>query len=416
MKTRGLTERGRFRVTLPEAAFDSGALTARGLRIEQSARMHDLATVRFRSRLVNWKSTLAPGTPVEIEWSSQFSPRGKFFGYVSYVRPHMKRDSYYDFDLIVAGASKALRLTAQRTWINKSVSDIVVDVAKQFRLNPIVEPGSFRRPTTTMNGESYWEFLLKLTGPLGYGLWVDGVNLYCAPISTLVEAGYNAAPVATAMSLGGLDARALKHTVGVDSFTMAAGLANENGLYTGDPATAYSLSPVGAAESVESAKPGSATKRRRKVTSRNVRTVKGKVAHTRMEAKKLAQGVAENGLLALDANLVCAGTPLLKPYAPVYLDLQNTMTSGWWVTKSVVHEFPVGEASTYTCTCVVATDSLSDSSEGRPQDLRTIPLPTDRGGRSRLGRERSAQLKRNQTIPVEGKTSDLVNAFRWVAV
>jgi hypothetical protein len=135
-----------------------------------------------------------------------------------------------------------------------------------------------------------------------------------------------------------------------------------------------------------------------------------------MEAKKLAQGVAENGLLALDANLVCAGTPLLKPYAPVYLDLQNTMTSGWWVTKSVVHEFPVGEASTYTCTCVVATDSLSDSSEGRPQDLRTIPLPTDRGGRSRLGRERSAQLKRNQTIPVEGKTSDLVNAFRWVAV
>jgi len=413
MSTSGLLSRGSFQVELPEATFDSSLLYFRGLRIEQSARLHDLATLRVRSRQVNWKDTLAPGTPIAITWSSDSGPSSEFYGYVSYVRPIMKRESYYDFDVIASGASKSMRATDQRTWRNKSVSEIVIDVARKFKLNPIVAPGGVRRPTTTMNGESYWEFLLRITAPLGMGLWVDGVNLYCAPISSLVNNNFNRAPIVTAFGLAGAD---LKRTVGVESFSVASGISNESGLYTGDPATAYALSPVGSTNAVATAKPGTATKRRRKVTSRNVRTIRGKVAHTRSEAQKLAAGAAENGLLAIDGSLVCGGTGLLKPYAPVYLDLQNSMTSGWWVTKSVVHEFQTGEPSHYTCTCVVSTDSLSDSTENRPEQRQTVTLPTDRGSGDRLSKARKATLKRNQSIPVEGKTSDLVNAFRWVAV
>jgi hypothetical protein len=388
-----------------------------GLRIEQSVRMHDLATIRFRSRFVDWKSVLAPGTPVEISWKSATSRSRTFVGYVNYVRPILSRTNYHDFDVVVAGASKVLRATSQRVWRDKSVSEIVSEVAREFGLNPVVESHSMRRPTTTMKGESYWEFLTRITGPIGFGLWADGINLYAGSISSLVGQQFEGAPVATSFGFGGVDPEEMRFTVGVESFSTMAGLATESGMYTGDPAKAYSINPSGGPESVVQAKPGSATKRRRRTTSPNVRVVTGKVSHSRAEADALARGVAENGLLAMDATLNCGGNPLLRPYSPIYLDLYSPAVSGWWIVKSVVHEFPTDDRGRYTCRAVVSTDSLSESTDPGPQGtIRTIDPQSLVGQQKVRGRYRQAQLKRNRSIPVEGKTEGLVGAFRWVAV
>lgn len=408
---------GSFSVSLPEAVFDPQYLRPLGLRIEQSVRLHDMATIRFRSRFVDWKSVLAPGTPVSITWKSKFSSNRSFYGYVSYVKPAMTRTKYHDFDVVVSGASKILRATSQRVWRDKSVSEIVSEVARDFKLNPVVEPHSLRRSTTTMKGESYWEFLSRITGPIGFGLWADGVNLYAGSISSLARDQFDGAPVVTSFGLAGVDKESLGYTIGMESFTTSAGLATESGMYTGDPAKAYAMNPAGGPESVAQARPGSATKRNRKTSSPNVRIVSGRVSHSRSEADALARGVAENGLLAIDGSLSCGGSPLLRPYAPVYLDLYNAATSGWWIVKSVIHEFSADKRGQYTCRCVVSTDSLSESTDDGPQGSVRRVSPEAIVGQQRLrGRYREPVLRRTKTVPVEGKTDGLVGAFRWVAV
>lgn len=208
---------GSFSVSLPEAVFDPQYLRPLGLRLEQSARLHDLATIRFRSRFIDWKSVLAPGTPVSITWKSRFSPSRSFYGYVSYVKPVMTRTKYHDFDVVVSGASKILRATSQRVWRDKSVSEIVSEVAREFKLNPVVEKHSLRRSTTAMKGESYWEFLSRITGPIGFGLWADGVNLYSGSISSLARDQFDGAPVVTSFGLAGVDRESLRYTIGMDS-------------------------------------------------------------------------------------------------------------------------------------------------------------------------------------------------------
>lgn len=409
---------GSFQVELPEAVFDARYFKALSLRLEQSVRMHDLATIRFRSRFINWKSVLAPGTPVRITWKSSSSRSQSFVGYVSYVRPVLTRTKYLDFDVIVSGASKVLRATDQTVWRDKSVSEIVTDVAKKFNLNPLVEPHNLRRPTTVMKGESYWEFLTRITGPIGYGLWADGVNLYAGSISSLAADQFDAAPVVTSFGLSGLSKDELRYTVGMESFSTAAGLSTESGMYTGDPARAYAMNPAGGPESVAQAASGSATRRRKRAASPNIRVVSGRVSHSRSEADALARGAAENGLLALDGRLRCQGSPLLRPYAPVYLNLYSQASSGWWVVKSVVHEFSEEYRGRYSCQCTVSTDSLDDSSEyENPQGtIRTLSPSAVVGQQSIRGRSRNAELRRMRGIPVEGKTEGLVNAFRWVAV
>ena len=408
---------GSFTVEFPEAVFDPQYLRPLGIRIEQSVRMHDLITIRVRSRFIDWKSVLAPGTPVKVSWKSAFSKSRTVVGYVSYVRPMMTRTKYHDFDVVVSGASKILRATSQRVWRDKSVPEIVRQVAQEFGLNPIVENHSLRRPTTTMKGESYWEFLTRITGPIGFGLGADGVNLYCGSISSLAALNFDAAPVVTSFGLAGVGAEELKYTVGMDTFSTSAGLATESGMYTGDPGKAYAINPAGGTESIGEAKPGSATKRRRRTTSPNVRIVTGKVSHTRSEADALARGIAENGLLAVDASLQCGGNPLLRPYAPVYLDIFEPSVSGWWIVKSVIHEFSPEKRGQYTCRCIVSTDSLSDSDDAGPQGtLRTVNPEAMVGQQSVRGRYRPAELRKSRGVPVEGKTAGLVNAFRWVAV
>lgn len=407
---------GSFTVSFPEAVFDPQYLRPLGMRLEQSVRMHDLATIRFRSRFIDWKSVLAPGSPVSVSWKSKFSQEHTFFGYISYVRPSMTRTKYHDFDVIVSGASKILRATSQRVWRDKSVSEIASEVAREFDLNPLIEQHSLRRPTTTMKGESYWEFLSRITAPIGFGLWADGVNLYCGSISSLVRDGFDGAAKVTSFGYAGVTQGDLPFTVGMETFSTSAGLATESGLYTGDPAKAYAMNPSGGPESVSQAKPGSATRRNRRTASPNVRIVTGRVSHSRPESDALARGAAENGLLAIDAHLTCAGTPLLRPYAPVYLDIYSEATSGWWIVKSVIHEFSPDKRGEYTCRCVVSTDSLADSTDSGPSGLRTVS-PSVLVGQGKLrGKYREPQLRRKKTVPVEGKTEGLVNAFRWVAV
>lgn len=407
---------GGYQIELPEVADSGERFRPLGLRIEQTVQMHDLATVRVRSFALDWYSVLAPGSPIKIRYGSMNGGTREFVGYINYIRPILKHDDYYDFDIIAAGASKILRTTAARTWKARTVPEIVSEVAREFRLNPIVEPHSLRRPTTAMRGESYWEFLSDLTLQIGFGLWADGVNLYAASIGKLATESKSNTPVVTAFGFAGMTDAERENASPLLSFKTNAGLYTETGPYTGNQALSVAVAPVGNTNSGVTKAPKSGTKRKKVVTSSYVKPIKGKVSHSRLESDLLAAGAAENGMLAIDGHLVCGGHSSIRPYSLIYLDTQDYSASGYWIVKSVTHEFPVGDHTHYQCQATVSTDSLAPSTDSMPTGLRTIN-PYDLAGRGPLrGSRKSAQARRERSIPVEGKTSDLVNAFRWVAV
>lgn len=412
--THTLKSPGRFVVDLPTVVVDHTLIGLLGLRVEQSAYMHDLAVVHMKSRSVDWYSALAPGTPIKITWNSQSGDPGTFVGYVSHVRPKMKGDDYYRFDVIATGASRILRATAQKVWRNKSYAEIAQEIAKKFGLNPIVEQHGLRKAQVRMTGESYWEFLSKAAKEIGYGLWVDGVNMYFAPISSLFTRGMPHAPLVSALGPETGDYGA-KRTVISESFTTAAGITNEHG-FSGNQTQVVAMSPTTGTNSTSRGKPGSATKRQKKVVSPTTDYITNRVAHTKKDAQLLASGAADLGLMSVDGHLTCAGTSGLKPFFPVYLEMQNYQTSGWWITKSVVHEFNQDAKTIYVSHAVVSTDSLAPSAMDAPPNARTIDLGTASQSRSVKGSAKEAKLQKKKNTPVEGKTSDLVGAYQWVAL
>lgn len=404
---RSMVGRGSYQVSFPKARFNPDFIVPLSMEIVQEASHHDAAVVRFKSRRVDWRTAMAPGTPIKIAWKSRTSPESFFFGYVTNVRPLMKHDDYYRFDVYAVGASRALRQTGQEVWKNLSAPQIASKVARRFGLRPVVLDYPLRKPQTLQSGRSYWEVLSDLADQIGYALWVDGTTLYFMPISSMIAQGFQTAPVLSAMNASNKSKKAPEYAI--LNFESIVGLNNESS-GAGDQVSISAAQPSGEAVSSRRA-PGTALKRKKKVSSPYVDFLQGRAVYSKKDADALAQGRAEKSLMAIDSHVESEGTPALRPFSPVYLETQSRSTSGWWAVKSVRHR--MGTELAYVCESVLSTDSVYPSTDGKPRGLRNLlkKPPTT----ALLAPSRTT-LRPLQFSPVRGRSSDIDQAYEWVAV
>lgn len=401
-------DRGSFLISLPTAKFDPSYLKPLSIEIVQEARHHDAAVIRYKSRLVDWRNTLAPGTPVSVQWKSQTSPKSQFYGYITHVKPLQKHDDYYRFDVYAVGASRVLRATSQDMWRNISAPQLAAKVARNFGLKPVVIDHPMRKPQIAQAGRSYWEMLADLANQIGYAMWVNGTTLYFLPISTMVSSGFKEAQILSAMNSSNKSKTNPEYAL-LD-FTSVTGLSSEMSDYSGDQIDVSALTPT--AQVASRKRPGTAVKRQRKVSSPYVNYLQDQAVYSKRDADSLAQGQADNGLMAIDAHVESEGTAGMRPYAPVYLETQNSATSGWWIVKSVRHRMTSNEQP-YICESVLSTDSIYPSSSKKPRGLQNLlsgPPATE------VPKPAKTVLRASKFSPIKGRTSDVGQAYQWRAV
>lgn len=402
---------GEFRVRFPLSTVDPGEVSLMHLTIQQTAREHDQAILRVRTRRVNWGQTLATGTPIRIFWRGKSTDDNQFLGYVTHVRPFVKAaDNRYEFDIVAIAASRDLRVTGKNTWKNKSVPEIVRAIGKEFGYKVVTKSHPLRRPQTVQRGETYWEFLDRLAKRIGYTLRVDRTTIFFLPLEDLVQAGLSRAPrLSTSPTVDDGD----WDDASIMSFSAWGGAESESGDYSTDTAVVVAVDPATGNVIEESADPGSALKRGRKTKPRYKR-YEPVIAHNRKDAKALAKGRASGGMMAVDAQMHCIGFGSMAPYRPVYLALHEPELTGWWIVKSVTHTIDMADGL-YTCDAVVSTDSLTPSAI----PARTKKRHRDIKGETLKGwrlQPTESRLKTQKKGFVKGKTSDGSNPSRWVAV
>lgn len=402
---------GEFDVRLPLSRVESSDISLRQLTIKQTARQHDQAVIRLRSRTMRWAQSLSSGTPIRIFWRGRSTDDSQFVGYITHVRPYVKSaDNVFEFDIVAVAASRDLRVTGKNTWKNKSAPDIVKDIGKQFGFKVVTKPHPLKRPQTVQHGETYWEFLNRLAQRIGYTLRVEQTTIFFLPLEDMIQAAVSQAPRLTTLAEedeGDWDEATIA------SFSAWGGSTTESTEYSADTAIVVAVDPITGQAVEESADPGTAVKRGRR-TKPPYKKYEPVIAHNRKDAKALAQGKASNGMMAVDAQMECVGYGSLAPYRPVYLTLTEPDLNGWWIVKSVTHTIEV-ESGNYICDVTVSTDSLTPSA-----------IPPRKKNRSRdVGREKLQGWKLSPAISklkvtkpgfVVGKTADGQNACRWVAV
>lgn len=406
---------GRYLAQFPASRYDKTSVFAKDFRIVQSARAHDMAVIRMVSRTIDWQNVLASSAPVRITWQSTNvdETKGEFVGYVTHVKPVIQaHESNYSFEVYAVSASRVFRQTSQEAWRNKRMTDVVADIGKKAGMNAVVRAHPMKRSQIILGGASQWEFMAELSETLGYGLTTRGTNLLFMPITDLIDVEFESAPVISSL-VSGRSTKGPK--LRLESFTMNSGVTRETrDSYSNDAVNVVSVNPVNGQVSSARRSPGSAVKRRKKVTSPYVEYSRS-VAHSKSEADLLAASGAENGLMALDAKITCSGSAALKPYMPVYIEGRNDQMTGWWIVKSVTHLMDKDNGQ-YLCEAIISTDSLAASAIPPASTLRKRNFGKEIAkGWSSRGLKRS-RLREMQPVKTRGKTSDNFDAFRWVSL
>ena len=92
------------------------------------------------------------------------------------------------------------------------------------------------------------------------------------------------------------------------------------------------------------------------------------MAHSRADAKLLAKGAADNGMMAFDAVLHVGGQHGIKPYRPVSLSVKDRKIAGTWIVKKAVHVLTKG---TYEISLTVSSDSIDGTSRTASSTSKT---------------------------------------------
>lgn len=324
---------------------------------------------------MDWFKQFSSGTPVRITyWSSNYRQnKGVFVGYVTHVRLVTDDGNAYIRDIVCVAASRDLRETAQKTYVNMSAPEIVTEIGNMFRLKVITKQHGLRRGTVVQSGETYWEFLNKLAKRSGYVLRVSGTTLYFLPMRDMIGLNLHRAPVLTdyaADTLGRYDGP------NVESIDSWVGDTSDDKDRLSDQAVFTAVSPVTGEVTTVGEKPLFGINRRTGSRSQYSRYMSNSVtAHSRHDAMVLAKGAADNGLMAIEVNLTVSGNPSLIPYHPVELSIRDQALSGYWLVKEVTHSIVRGENTRYLADVIIATDAVDGISGFRRRwdpDVRNL--------------------------------------------
>ena len=357
--------RGGYKVEFPLSSFGAATVVYRGLEIHQEIRKHDTAVIRIRSRRLDWFTALGTGAPVKITYWGADKIKDTFVGYVTKVHPVGNSDMGYDRDVICVAASREFRSTDKKTYRNKTAPEIAQIVGKKLGFTVITKQHGLRRPVVVHSGETYWEFLSKLAKRTGYVLRAEETTLYFLPLTEMVKTFASRAPYLTDRGTMGASGWFTPNIIELEAWS---GDVSDDPNDLSDATRIVSVAPATGVVTTVTELPGSATVRNRSSRSKYIRHPTGTVAHSRADAKLLAKGAADNGMMAFDAVLHVGGQHGIKPYRPVSLSVKDRKIAGTWIVKKAVHVLTKG---TYEISLTVSSDSIDGTSRTASSTSKT---------------------------------------------
>lgn len=363
-----------YDVTFPD--FPTFSLTPSQITIYQKRKSHDIAVLRYKLNSPVFLKGLKTGTPVSVVWANGNKIKGRFSGFVSKVsktREGNIRDQHLEVTCIAA--SFPLKNTKTKVWTNKTVPEVVKDIAKQNKMKAVVSKDSSRFSQLAMHGVSYWEQLNEVSSKIGHSVWVDGTTIYCKSVDELVNKPMGSIPV---LLFQNEDFPAYHASVErtLDSFRIISGDYMEDD----DDEPRRSNKHIAAVDPIKgkvynaSASPSSrrnVRKNQAQVIFEDNRSLD--VAVSKEFAKTIAKGKAESTRLHVPAKFTAQGDPRIKPFGLVQIKGIDSISDGYWVVKEVTHT--MDNTGVYTCSGTVLSDGRGPNIGTKTRQKGTGQIP-----------------------------------------
>ena len=360
-----------FKVSYPD--LPGITLSPRSVTLNQEMGKHDIVEIRYPRYSSALIKAVRTGVPVEIEWRND-KVSGKFVGYAVDVTYPTIQKLERGINIVCIGASYPLKERASKIWTNKTASEIATDIAKKFKLKPMVTSSSIRFTQQSLAGHSYWEKLTELAAKIGYGVQVVGTELHFHPIDKMIDQFMTTIPVMAFKD-------PLQHPLSsykaatLDVFEPKLGDYIETSDYTRSTPTVGGVDPITGKTYLAKSSSNKVGKKLRKDTrdplfsSIETSTV---VASDSM-AKSLSEARAQLGRLSIPAKGWGQGDPRIAPWRTIEVRGTGDTSDGFWIIKKVEHFFHIDGRYQVEFTCATDGTGAGKPSAFRPGSAGTIP-------------------------------------------
>jgi len=346
------------------------SLSAQPRRIDlyQKQYTHDLLVLEFPTDSTLWFESIQTGIPVQFIWK-QDTLEKNFIGYVSSITKSTSPQRVNSMTILCIGSSFPLKQRATRVFVKTSIPAAVRTIVEEYGFNFIGEDHSQIFNQLLITGTSYWEWIQEQARRIGYGIIVDGMNVFFRPVDKLIDMGFSSAAV---LSMGDTTApfntQYLDRTLDVFKVTNGDNIEDSMNYRTiknvggVDPLTGKivlsSASPVEVGTDIRA--------NVKDVLFSEYRT--DRVVTDSASAYLAAEGAAQMARFNLPATVKCQGDPRIRPFGTVYISGTGSLTDGFWIVREAHHMFhKIGD---YQLELKIATDGVGET-ETTPFRSRT---------------------------------------------
>jgi len=361
-----------YSVSIPE--FPSFKYQPYEITIHQEERSHDVAILRYQMMSTFFMKGLKTGTAISFTWQNNPKAKGTFVGHITKVKRVKTSQLNQELEVHCVAASFPLKQTKTNTWVNKTVPEVVQDIAKQTKMKAIVTPHFARYSQISQYGATYWQFLNELAWKIGYVVYVKNAVIYFQDIDEVIDKQMGMVPLLNfEVEFAPPFHAPIERTL--DKFEPIVSDFHED--------ERYPLRSNKVVGGVDPIKPKSYSTTKKPTSTKSLRKEEAQVifddntvfdvVNSKMFADSLAQGKAARARMNMPAKFSGQGDPRIFPYGVVEVSGIDATVDGYWLVRSVTHT--IHKTGHYTCEGVVVTDGrgLSKSSSTRRKTTGGVP-------------------------------------------
>jgi phage protein D len=360
-----------FKVEYPVISdFDS---PVEHISLYQEMGKQDIVEIYYPRLDPQAQSLLRTGVPIKITYGND-KVTEIFFGYVIDLKPTFHASTNRPLVVRCIGASLDLKNGGEKIWINKSAPDVVTEIAKLFKLKPVVTPSPVILESQSMVGQSYWEKCQELARRIGYTCHMFGTELHFHPLDEMINRSMTVIPI---LSYGGPYIGVFADTLSptLDSFYPTTSEYSDAGAYGNTEKTIFGFDPV-TAKSYSSVNSPNKTGDSLRASNRDAlfkEHLPQGITASKTEAAALAKSFAELSRLKTSAKGSGQGDPRIAPYRTVEVEGTSAETDGFWIVRKAVHH--IYHTGRYELDFDIVTDGIGRNAVtgSRPTEAGTSP-------------------------------------------
>ena len=328
--------------------------------LQQEINQHDVLTLKYVQFGAFFNKALKTKTPVKVTWKTGNGITGEFHGYVWSVKRTRAAQLEQNIEVVCLGTSFDLKTPRQKVWANRTVSEVVSEIAKRNKLKPVVTQSSVRYSQLSQHGETEWEFLKNLADKTGYAVYIKGTSLYFKSIDDIIEKCMGTIPILFFENphIAPFSAP-IERTL--DKFEPEYGdYLTRPGMEKNSSKTVSGVDPVKAV-SFKNTQSTTATKKLKtnKTPVLFEEVSVNRVANSKEVSKATAEARAAKARFTIPAYFEGQGDPRISPYSLVEIEGIDSTSDGYWLVKKVTHTF--GQNGQYSCFGWVLSDGRGET-------------------------------------------------------